>query len=220
MICSSYKCFHWIYCFSPQMTFDTVDTWWHLFKVFFWFKKKSIVFTMLKVLRLSSVLKRISLFQTANSTQFSIKQHTAMASTSSEDSLNGIIKFLEIVGNLKVRIFTIFNIQVEGWLVKLKRKVTSLCIRANQNATINWFFHIFCYVSTLFDSYVSYQILLLVWHANFLWNSFLAHKTGRMGATKCSGPWNSRWTHVQNEYYDIPTWWEGRSGQNQVLGNG
>lgn len=120
-------------------------------------KKKSIVFTMLKVLRLSSVLKRISLFQTANSTQFSIKRHSAMASTSSEDSLNGIIKFLEIVGNLKVRIFTIFNIQVEGWLAKLKRKVTSLCIRANQNATINWFFsHILlCQHSVRFICFVS-----------------------------------------------------------------
>lgn len=69
---------------------------------------------MLKVLRLSNALKRISLFQTTNAIQFSIKQQSVMASTSSEDSLNGIIKFLEIVGNLKVRIFAIFNIQVEG----------------------------------------------------------------------------------------------------------
>jgi len=63
---------------------------------------------MLKVLRLSSVLKRISLFQTVNSYQFSIKQHTRMTSSNSEESLNGIIKFLEIVGNLK-------HIKRAGW---------------------------------------------------------------------------------------------------------
>lgn len=67
---------------------------------------------MLKVLRLSSVLKRISLFQTANATQFSIKQHSVMASTTSEDSLNGIIKFLEIVGNLKVRFLLLLQFSI------------------------------------------------------------------------------------------------------------
>ncbi|KAJ6646225.1 5'-deoxynucleotidase HDDC2, partial [Pseudolycoriella hygida] len=54
---------------------------------------------------------KISLFQTANAIQFSLKQRSAMMSTNSEDSLNGIVKFLEIVGNLK-------HIKRAGWVLR------------------------------------------------------------------------------------------------------
>lgn len=59
---------------------------------------------MLKVLRLSSVFNRISILQlTKFIQQTTTNGKTTMASNAADNNLEGIVKFLEIVGNLKVK---------------------------------------------------------------------------------------------------------------------